>query len=91
MDKTTGMIGIAGQHAQDFLDKRISAITNLITKGEGLENIAWAKTHPLLGITNVASKALGGPSLEDGFRDGVTSLDPTKSKGYAINLPPMRF
>ncbi len=91
VDKPPSMLGIAGQQAQDFLDKRISAITNLFTKGEGLEDIAIARAHPVLGVINYGSKALGGPSLREGFGEGVTSLDPTKSKGYAINLPPMKF
>ena len=90
------MVGVAAQHAQDFLDKRISAITNLITKGEGLDNIAWAKTHPLLGITNVSSKALGGPSLEDGFRKGVTVYENGPEMGsqaddYQLSFPPMPY
>ena len=77
--------------AQEFLNNRLNAIKNLFTKGEGLEDIAIAKAHPVFGVINYGSKALGGPSLREGFSEGVTSLDPTKSKGYAINLPPMRF
>jgi len=105
MDITTGLVGgltgasdagafgIAanGDTAQEFLGKRVNAIKNLVTKGEGLEDIAIAKAHPVFGVVNYGSKALGGPSLREGFSEGVTSLDPTKSKGYAINLPPMRF
>ena len=88
-----GAFGIAanGNNAQEFLNKRVQAIKNLFTKGDGLEDIAIAKAHPILGVVNYGSKALGGPSLREGFGEGVTSLDPTKLKGYAINLPPMRF
>ena len=88
-----GAFGIAanGHTAQEFLDKRVNAIKNLFTKAEGLEDLAIAKANPVLGIVNYGSKALGGPSLREGFGKGVTSLDPTKLKGYAINLPPMRF
>ena len=88
-----GALGIAanGNNAQEFLDKRVNAIKNLFTKGDGLEDLAIAKAHPILGVVNYGSKALGGPSLKEGFHDGVASLDPTRSKGYAINLPTMPF
>ena len=53
--------------AQSFLNQRVDAIKKMATTGEGIENIAWARTHPILGATNAISKATGGPSLEDGF------------------------
>ena len=82
--------------AQDFLNQRVNAITKMATTGEGLENIAWARTHPILGATNAISEATGGPSLEDGFRKGVTVYENGPEMGaqandYKLSFPPMPF
>ena len=82
--------------AQDFLGQRVNAIKEMATTGKGLENMAWAKAHPVLGATNAISKATGGPSLEDGFRKGVTVYENGPEMGaqaddYELSFPPMPF
>ena len=84
------------QAAQDFLGQRINSIKKMVTTGEGLENMAWAKAHPVLGATNAISKATGGPSLEDGFRKGVTVYENGPEMGsqaddYQLSFPPMPY
>ena len=84
------------QAAQDFLAKRVNSITKMVTTGEGLENMAWARAHPVLGATNAISKATGGPSLEDGFRKGVTVYENGPEMGsqaddYQLSFPPMPY
>ena len=84
------------QAAQDFLEQRVNSIKKMVTTGEGLENMAWAKAHPVLGATNAISKATGGPSLEDGFRKGVTVYENGPEMGaqaddYQLSFPPMPY
>ena len=84
------------QAAQDFLEQRVNSIKKMVTTGEGLENMAWARAHPVLGATNAISKATGGPSLEDGFRKGVTVYENGPEMGsqaddYQLSFPPMPF
>ena len=84
------------QLAQDFLGQRVNSIKKMVTTGEGLENMAWAKAHPVLGATNAISKATGGPSLEDGFRKGVTVYENGPEMGaqaddYQLSFPPMPY
>ena len=91
----SGAVGSA-KAAQSFLNERVDAIKKMVTTGEGLENIAWAKAHPVLGATNAISKATGGPSLEDGFRQGVTVYENgpemgAQSNDYELRFPPMPF
>ena len=75
--------------AQDFLSSRIQTFKEEAPRA--IKDVAWSQAHPVLGAVNMISQSKGGPSLEDGFRQGVTSTDPTKSKGYSINLPAMPF
>ena len=77
------------QAAQDFLSSRIDTFKKQTP--QALKDVAWTQAHPILGAVNKISQSRGGPSLEDGFRQGVTSIDPTQSKGYSLDLPPMPF
>ena len=75
--------------AQDFLSNRIQTLKEQTPKA--IKDVAWTQAHPVLGVVNKISQSTGGPSLEDGFYQGVTSIDPTQSKGYSLDLPPMPF
>jgi len=74
--------------AQEFLRKRIEALSNL----ENYETILFGRTHPVLGVVDAVSKNTGGPGLKKGFQDGVVQEtgDP-RSGQYEIVLPPMPF
>ena len=72
---------------QAFLKGRIKALKN----PETYEQMGYMRAHPVLGAVNAVSKMSGGPGITEGFQAGVTSVDPTKLKGYSINLPAMPF
>ena len=74
------------QAAQEFLSNRVQQLT----KPGTLENIGYAKAHPVLGIVNYASKAMGGPSLTEGFKQGVIRKDGRDGTADVV-LPPMPF
>ena len=77
------------QAAQDFLTSRIDTFKKQAP--QAIKDVAWTQAHPVFGAVNKISQSRGGPSLEDGFRQGVTSVAPTVSGGYSIDLPPMPF
>ena len=73
---------------QKFLADRIEALKT----PEGYETFLFGRAHPVLGLADAASKAMGGPGVAESFKRGVTQEkgDP-RSGQYDIVLPPMPF
>ena len=72
---------------QEFLSNAVDGVKKRFGSSEGLIDTGLA-INPVTRYVDMASQFFGGPSVAEGFKQGVTH---TGERGSKIVLPPMPF
>lgn len=77
--------------AQNFLVGKINQLRDNLSSTNGLIDIGMS-INPGLRYVDMASRFFGGPSVAEGFKEGVTQPTGDERSGQSeIVLPPMPF